>query len=100
MFDNVVVGASASGSGARAVRCAAELAGASGGTVHIVAAFRGEPGEGVVTQLSQVASESAVRVRTHPVQSDPIDAITRVATEEAADLIVVGSHQAGGSRHL
>jgi hypothetical protein len=44
MFDNIVVGASDSPSGARAVRRAAELAGASGGTVHIVGAFRGGPG--------------------------------------------------------
>jgi nucleotide-binding universal stress UspA family protein len=102
MFDNVVVGASASpsGSGARAVRCAAALAGASGGTVHIVTAFKGEPVEELLAQLRSVASETAVRVRTHPVRSDPVDAITRVAAEEAADLVVVGSQQAGGSRRL
>jgi nucleotide-binding universal stress UspA family protein len=102
MFDNVVVGVSASGSGsgARAVRCAAQLAGASGGTVHIVTAFRGEPQEGQLAHLRSLASETAVRVRTYPLQSDPVDAITRVAAEEAADLVVVGARLAGGSRHL
>ena len=102
MFDNVVVGASESpsGSGARAVRCAAELAGASGGTVHIVTAFRGEPVDQLLAQLRSLACETAVRVRTHPVRSDPVDAITRVAAEERADLVVVGSQQSGGSRRL
>ncbi len=100
MFDNVVVGASAWESGSRVVRCAAELAGASGGTVHIVTAFSGEPVEEQLAKLRLLASETTVRVRTHPVQSDPVDAIARVASEEAADLVVVGSHVAGGSRTL
>lgn len=102
MFDNVVVGVSASGSGsgARAVRCAAALAGASGGTVHIVTAFGGEPEEGQLAHLSALACATAVRVRTHPVRSDPVDAIIRVAAEEGADLVVVGTHQAGGCRRL
>jgi nucleotide-binding universal stress UspA family protein len=100
MFDNVVVGASASRSGARAVRRAAELAGASGGTVHIVAAFRKKPAEELLAQLRSLASQSSARVRSHPLQADPVEAITRVATEEKADLIVVGSRDLGGSRRL
>jgi nucleotide-binding universal stress UspA family protein len=100
MFDNVVVGASRSGAGARAVRRAAELAGASGGTVHIVTAFEEEPEEALVAQLRSLASEVQVRVRSHPLRSDPVEAITRVAAQEQADLIVVGSQDAGGSRRL
>jgi nucleotide-binding universal stress UspA family protein len=100
MFDNVVVGAADSDAGARAVRRGAELAGASGGTVHIVTAFRGKPVEALLAKLRLMASEAPVRVRTHPVQSDPVEAITRVATEEGADLIVVGSRSNHGSRRL
>ncbi len=33
-------------------------------------------------------------------RADPVEAITRVATQEGADLIVVGSQEADGSRHL
>jgi nucleotide-binding universal stress UspA family protein len=44
-----------------------------------------------LAHLRLLASGTAVRVRTHPVQSDPVDAITRVAAEEAADLVVVGT---------
>jgi nucleotide-binding universal stress UspA family protein len=100
MFDNVVVGAADFESGARAVRRGAELAGASGGTVHIVTAFRGKPVEALLAEFRLLASETPVRVQTHPVQSDPIEAITRVATEEGADLIVVGSRGNHGSRRL
>ena len=73
MFDNVVVGAADTAAGARALRRGAEVWRASlGGTVRIVAA-------------------SAV---------EPVEAITRVAAEEAADLIVVGSQADHGSRRL
>jgi nucleotide-binding universal stress UspA family protein len=100
MFDNVVVGASRSGGGARAVRRGAALAGASGGTVHIVTAFGEEPVDALLAEYRALAAESPVRIRTHPVRSDPVEAITRVAAEEQADLIVLGSHAAGGSRQL
>jgi nucleotide-binding universal stress UspA family protein len=47
-----------------------------------------------------LASETPARIGTHPVRSDPVEAITRVASEEAADLIVVGSQAGHGSRRL
>jgi nucleotide-binding universal stress UspA family protein len=68
--------------------------------VHIVAAFRKTPADELLAQLRLLASESSARVRSHPLQSDPVEAITRVATEEGADLIVVGSREPVGSRRL
>jgi nucleotide-binding universal stress UspA family protein len=100
MFDNVVVGAGDFESGARAVRRGAELAGASGGTVHIVTAFRGKPVETLLAEFRSLAAQTPARVQTHPVRSDPVEAITRVAAEEGADLIVVGSRGNRGSRRL
>jgi nucleotide-binding universal stress UspA family protein len=100
MFDNVVVGASVSGADAGAVRRAAALASASGGTVHIVTAFRRGPVDAQLAELRALVSESPVRVRTHPVRSDPVEAIARVAAQEQADLIVLGSKAAGRSRRL
>ena len=47
-----------------------------------------------------MALSESVPVETHPVSSDPAEAITRVATEENADLIVVGSKAARGARQL
>ncbi len=100
MFDNVVVGAADSASGARAVRRGAELARASGGTVHIVTAFRGEPVDALLAEFRSLASEAPVRVQTHPVRPDPVEAITREAAEARADLIVVGSRGKSRSRRL
>ncbi len=91
MFENVVVGAADSEGGARAVRRAVEVAETSGGTVHIVTAFRHKPVDELLARLRLLASGTPVKVRTHPVRSDPVEAITRVAAEEEADLVVVGA---------
>jgi len=100
MFENVVVGAADSDGGARAVRRAVEVVRTSGGTVHIVTAFRQEPVDALMAEFRLLASETPVRVQTHPVRSDPVEAITRVAAEEEADLIVLGAQAGDGSRRL
>jgi nucleotide-binding universal stress UspA family protein len=100
MFENVVVGAADSQSGARAVRRAVEVARTSGGTVHIVTAVRQEPVEDLVAGFRRLTSGSPVRVRTHPVRSDPVEAITKVAAEQEADLVVVGSRAGERNRRL
>ena len=119
MFENVVVGASESSGSARAMRRAIEVARVSGGTLHVVTAFRlkrrRRPSVSVGTghlpsrsgstqalldEIRLQASQESVRVEMHPVASDPVEAITRVAREEEADLIVVGSHGPDGARHL
>ncbi len=41
-----------------------------------------------------------MEVITHPVLDDPARAITRVASEEGADLVVVGSGSDHGARAL
>jgi nucleotide-binding universal stress UspA family protein len=100
LFENVVVGAADSESGARAVRRAVEVARTSGGTVHIVTAFRQEPVEELLDGFRRLASHTPVRVQTHPVRSDPVEAIARVAIEQEADLVVVGAHGGERSRRL
>jgi nucleotide-binding universal stress UspA family protein len=117
MFENVVVGATGSDNSTRAVRRAIEVARASGGTLHIVTALRkrtrrtdssghrrgGKQADPVALLLAEfrlMASRESVTVETHPVVSDPAEAITRVAAEEEADLIVVGSKSARGTRQL
>ena len=91
---------------------------ASGGVLHVVCACRKEepapylPEEFRYTDvgaggtdwfLAQVCSNAraeGITVTTHPVLADPAEAITRVAAAEQADLIVVGSGAAHGTRHL
>jgi nucleotide-binding universal stress UspA family protein len=118
VFENVVVGATDSRGSARAMRRAVEVARVSGGTLHVVTAIRhkrrrrtqvwvgtGPPpswsdsAEAFLDEFCMIAARESVPVEMHPVASDPVEAITRVATEEDADLIVVGSNGAG-ARHL
>jgi nucleotide-binding universal stress UspA family protein len=119
VFERVVVGATDSEGGTRAVRRALQLVQASGGTLHVVAAL--EPKEGraphvpeefrytdagagradwVLSQARARAGEVQVRVTTHPVLADPARAIAKVAAEERADLIVVGCGRHGEDRQL
>ncbi len=122
MFENVVVGATDSAGATRAVRRAIEVARASGGTLHIVAALGtrsgseshvGPDGHGrrgartragrvdsMLGQLRAMATGAQVPVATHPVSAKPAEAITRVALQERADLIVVGTKNDRGSRQL
>jgi nucleotide-binding universal stress UspA family protein len=119
MFENVVVGATDSDGATRAVRRAIEVTQASGGTLHIVSALGSsrsaqplqpaelrDTGAGasetdiLLGQLRAMADRAQVKVATHPVLAEPAEAITRVAAQEHADLIVVGSKADHGTRHL
>ena len=119
MFENVVVGATETEGAARALSRALEIARASGGTLHVVNAFpprrrlrsatpgqsrsperRRNRGEALLAEFHQKAAWQSVPVEMHPAVSDPVEAITRVAAETEADLIVVGSKGVDGTRHL
>ena len=121
MFSNVVVGAADSEGAARAFQRAVALTQATGGTLHIVAAidakrdaeavpwlpeefrytaFGAGATDWLLTRLQKEAADAHVEVATHPVLDDPAGAIARVAAEEQADLVVVGSGSAHGSRRL
>jgi nucleotide-binding universal stress UspA family protein len=121
MFETVVVGAADSEGATRAFRRALALTQATGGTLHIVAAINskketaGTPwlpeefrytalGAGatdwLLARLKKEAVAAHVDVATHPVLDDPAGAIARVAADEGADLVVVGSGSAHGARRL
>jgi nucleotide-binding universal stress UspA family protein len=117
----VVVGAADSEGAERAFRRALALTQATGGTLHIVAAidtkrdakavpylpdefrytaFGAGATDWLLTRLQQEAAAAHVDVATHPVLDDPAAAIARVAADEEADLVVVGSGSAHGARRL
>jgi nucleotide-binding universal stress UspA family protein len=119
MFENVVVGADESKEAGEAFRRAIEVTKCSGGTLHIVTAFKAkrplpplmpeefrysiaslDPVDVLLRDLAAKADKECVRSVTYPVLADPVDAITKVAREENADLIVVGSKTHHGARHL
>jgi nucleotide-binding universal stress UspA family protein len=119
VFDNVVVGVDGTEGASGALRRAIEVTKASGGTLHIVSAFKAkrptppplpdefrysfgslDPVDVLLRDLEATAKAESVRVITHPVLASPVEAITRVADREHADLIVVGSKTHHGPRHL
>jgi nucleotide-binding universal stress UspA family protein len=54
----------------------------------------------LLNELKLKAREASIPVTTHPVLADPVEAITRVAADVYADLIVLGSKVSHGARHL
>ena len=119
MFTCVVVGADSSPTAGEAFLCALDLVKASGGTLHVVSAYKrstssteGLPDEFIdsidsASQASSVLDDLASRARavgidavTHAVREDPADGIVAVAQKEQADLIVVGNKGMKGVRRV
>jgi len=117
VLENVVVGADDTATGEAAVQGAVALLRGSGGTLHIVNGYKprlpdredlptelrysvssGCHAEAVLRRLASLAEEERVAVVTHPVTADPVEAITTVAAEAHADLIVV-AHRRGRLMH-
>ena len=110
MFGTVVVGADGSPTAMQAMQAAVELVKLSGGTLHVVSAYKpqsrsaaGVPAEyrdavqadshvrGVLAELSAAARAEGIDVEAHDQRGDPADAVTTVAERVGADLVVVGS---------
>jgi nucleotide-binding universal stress UspA family protein len=118
MFEHVVVGVSESAGAAHAVEQAMDLVQASGGTLHLVSAFGShrpdapampeefrysigsvDPVDWRLSQLESVVKHQSIPVMTHAVLADPVEALTKVARDEQADVIVIGSGPADGALH-
>ena len=116
MFETVVVGADASDTATEAVRQAIELVRLTGGTLHIVSAYRpqqlstggseeqglesGDLAESVLADHASRARAAGLEARTHARSGAPAEAIVAVASEVDADLIVVGNKGMIGMRRV
>jgi nucleotide-binding universal stress UspA family protein len=119
VFETVVVGATDSAAGERAFARALGLTRAAGGTLHVVCALAKKPEvpplvpeefrytalgagrtEWFMGQLKRRGADASVRVETHAVSGKPADAISLIAAQEHADLVVVGSGSSHGNRRL
>jgi nucleotide-binding universal stress UspA family protein len=121
VFDRVVVGVADTEGAERAFRRALALTETTGGTLHVVAAldskrdtkavpwlpeelrytaFGAGATDWLLMKLKKEAADAGVDVATHSVLDDPAGAIARVAADEGADLVVVGSGSAHGARRL
>jgi hypothetical protein len=113
MFDHVVVGVTPSAGADAAVRRAMEVTQASGGTLHLVMAYRvsapdvnalpddfrwsvssDNPVDELLRAFAATAQAQQVRVVSHPVTAAPVEALVQVARNEQADLSGRPEHQA------
>lgn len=117
MFEVVVVGADDSVTARRAVEAATSIAKMSGGTLHIVSAFRlkmfagkslpeefvlhneGDI-ESLLQELSFIAKDQGIEPVLHRVTGDPADSLVSIAEELHADLLVVGNHGMRGVKRI
>jgi len=119
MFQTVVVGADDSATASEAFRSAVEVVRSSGGSLHVVYAYKrsstsadGVPAEfegavdpvnrasSLLDDLASRARASGVTAFTHSLREEPAAAILEVAEKENADLIVVGNKGMKGVRRV
>jgi nucleotide-binding universal stress UspA family protein len=119
MFKTIVVGADDSATAAQAVGTAMELAKMTGAELHIVTAYRPEraraprepglpeelryslnvhPADRLLEQLASMARASSLEPIVHAAAGEPAEALTGIAAQEHADLIVVGNKGMKGVR--
>ena len=127
MYQVIVVGTDGSDTARIAVAAAIELAALGGARLHVVHA-RDHRAPGVVafaasgglsevaaadknkeiaqasrricSEASDAAQARGVEVETHAVDSEPADALIKVATDVGADLVVVGNRGMSGARRF
>lgn len=101
-FTTILVGSDGSATAGEAIRRAADLARAAGGSVEVVGAA-GSPKERdkLQTALDAAAQElveSGLDARAHVRDGDPVEVLLAAADELSADLIVVGNRGMTGAR--
>ncbi|MGH9303732.1 MAG: universal stress protein [Acidimicrobiales bacterium] len=118
MFKTVLVAADNSPTAAEAVKAAIELTKMSGGTLHIVTAYKpqqlnatgleelsksldsGDLADSLLADLSSRARIGGVPVEVHAETGAPSDAICAVAKRLDADLVIVGNKGMQGLRRV
>lgn len=110
MFKTVVVGTDGSDTATKAVRQAIDLVKMSGGTLHLVSAYRpkqlqlrsegeefakcldsGDIAESLLADSASTAKTAGVATEVHAEMGSPADVLCRVAEEIGADLVIVGN---------
>lgn len=119
MYNTIVVGVDDSPTALQAFAQAVEFAKMSGGTLHIVTAYKPKPGnttdvpdefryamastgeaDVLLRRLADQAGADGVATEVHAATADPADALVSVADREGADLIVVGNKGMRGARRM
>jgi nucleotide-binding universal stress UspA family protein len=119
VYNSIVVGVDDSPTAKQAFDQAVEFAKMSGGTLHIVTAYKPKPtseadvpdefrytmastgaADVLLRGLADQARANGVTTEVHAATADPADALITVADREGADLIVVGNKGMKGARRV
>jgi nucleotide-binding universal stress UspA family protein len=119
VYNSIVVGVDDSPTALQAFDQAVEFAKMSGGTLHIVTAYKPKPAQEaevpdefrysmastgaadvLLQRLADQATAEGVSSEVHAATADPADALISVADRERADLIVVGNKGMKGARRV
>jgi nucleotide-binding universal stress UspA family protein len=121
MFKTIVVGADDSPTAAEAVGAAMVLTKMCGAELHIVTAYKPErarppqevglpeelryslnlhPSDRLLEQLASMARSQGLDPIVHAAAGEPAEALTTIAADEHADLIVVGNKGMKGVRRV
>jgi nucleotide-binding universal stress UspA family protein len=121
MFKKIVVGADDSATAAEAVSTAMDLAKLCGAELHIVTAYKPErarppraddlpeelrysihvhPADQLLEKLAAMARTVDLDPTVHAAAGEPAEALTTIASQEHADLIVVGNKGMKGVRRV
>ena len=100
MYGRIVVGSDGSGTAAKAVDRAVEVAAATGSTVTVVSVGRSEKALATARAEAERHASSGVSIEARAASGDPASALLEVAEEEGAGLLVVGNRGMSGAGRL
>jgi nucleotide-binding universal stress UspA family protein len=122
MFKSIVVGTDGSETAEIAVKRAVELAKMTGARLHVVSAYEPAPAhmgstqptaeaeglsigssfkvDAVLDRATDLAQAGGIEVEMHAPKGDAGGALIEVATQQSADLIVLGSRGMRGARRV
>jgi nucleotide-binding universal stress UspA family protein len=100
VYSRILVGTDGSATAAKAVDRAVAVASATGASLTVLSAGKGEVGLEIAKQDADRHRDSGVEIDARSSSKDPVSALIETAEEGGYDLIVVGNKGMTGARRF
>ena len=100
MYSRILVGTDGSATASKAVDRAVEVAKATGASLTVLSAGRGETGMEIAKRDADRHRDSGVDIDARSSSRDPVSALIETAEEGGYDLIVIGNKGMTGARRF